>query len=134
MRRCLALPVLSAAVLALLAGAAFAQSPKTPDVLGTWIGNAVVGDDGTQIEITVIIGKTDLGYTGKISDTAGMVPETDLRQIVFKDNKLTFELDLAQTSGTTLIKIELLLDQETLKGVWFDPDGNSGAIELLKKK
>ena len=63
-----------------------------------------------------------------------MVPETELREIVFKDNKLTFEFDLAQGMGAMLIKIELTLENETLKGVWFDPEGNSGAIELALKK
>jgi hypothetical protein len=63
-----------------------------------------------------------------------MVPESQLREIVFKDNKLTFEFDLVQGTGTMLIKIELVLENETLKGVWFDPDGNSGAISLALKK
>jgi len=33
-----------------------------------------------------------------------------------------------------LIKIELTLDIETLKGAWFDPEGNSDLIELTLKK
>ena len=63
-----------------------------------------------------------------------MVPESALREIVFKDDKLAFEFDLAQGTETLLIKIELTLEADTLKGVWFDPDGNSGAIELTLKK
>ena len=133
MRRSFALPVAALAVLALIAGAAYSQAPKKPDVIGTWLGTAVVGD-GSQVEITVVIEKTEAGYSGKLSDSTGMVPETPLRQIALKDNKLTFEFDLLQGAETSLIKIELLLDKETLKGVWFDPDGNSGAIELAFKK
>jgi hypothetical protein len=122
------------AALGLLAGAALAQTPKKPDVVGTWTGSAVVSGDGTQLEITVVIDKTEGGYTGKLSDVSGLVPESQLRQIAFKDNKLTFEFDLSQATGTSLIKIELLLDNEALKGVWYDPDGNSGAIVLALKK
>jgi len=33
-----------------------------------------------------------------------------------------------------LIKIELTLDGETLKGAWLDPEGNSDIIELTLKK
>jgi len=121
-------------VLAVLAGTALAQAPKKPDVVGTWGGTAVVGDDGTEIEITVVVDKTDAGYAGKLSDVTGMVPETPLREIVFKDNKLAFEFDLAQPSGTILIKIELVLENATLKGFWSDPEGNSGAISLVLKK
>jgi hypothetical protein len=122
------------AALGLLAGSAFAQAQAKPGVVGTWTGHAVVGDDGSQIEITLVLERTDLGYAGKISDTSGFVPETSLREIAFRDNKLTFELDLAQPSGTVLIKIELLYDKDTLKGVWYNPDGNSGAIELALMK
>lgn len=134
MKRSFAFPIAVLAALTLLAFGALAQAPKKPDVVGTWRGTAVVSDDGTQLEITLVIGRSEAGYTGKISDTSGFVPETELHQIAFKDNKLTFELDLAQPTGTTLIKIELLLDQETLKGLWSNPDGESGAIELTLQK
>lgn len=120
--------------LVLLIGSALAQAPKKPDVVGTWRGNAVINDGESQVEIIVVIGQTEAGYNGKLSDTSGMIPETELRQIAFKDNKLTFEFDLAQGGGTTLIKIELLLDKDTLKGLWSDPDGNSGAVELTLQK
>ena len=127
-----------AAVLA-LAGTAAAQTPAPPQapakasVVGTWAGTAVVGG-GEQIEIVVVLAKAEGGYSGKLSDTAGMVPESDLRQIALKDNKLSFEFDLDEGGGPTLIKIELVVDGETMKGAWFDPDGNSGAIELALKK
>jgi len=133
MKKSLLVPIVVLAALCVLAGSAAAQAQKKPAVVGTWFGTAVVGD-GSQVEITVVIDKTETGYTGKLSDTSGMVPESQLREIVFKDNKLTFEFDLVQGTGTMLIKIELVLENETLKGVWFDPDGNSGAISLALKK
>lgn len=131
-----AFAILASMALILLAGSAFAQAPAATkaDVAGTWRGTAVINDGEAQLEIVVVIDRAEAGYTGKLSDTTGMVPETELRQIAFKDNKLTFEFDLAQSMGSTLIKIELLLDKETLKGLWFDPDGNSGAIELTLQK
>jgi hypothetical protein len=128
-------PLLTAVIaLAVLAGTALAQAPKKPGILGTWVGPAVVDNGGSEVEITVVIDKTDAGYAGKLSDATGMVPETQLREIVFKDNKLTFDFDLNQSAGAVLIKIELLLEGETLKGAWTDPDGNSGAISLTLKK
>lgn len=134
MKRSLTLIVVAVTLLALGAGPALAQAPKKADVIGTWVGTAVVGDDGSQVEITVVIDKAETGYSGKLSDSTGMVPETALRQIVFKDNKLSFEFDLQQGAGATLIKIELLLDAETLKGVWTSDQGESGAVELTLKK
>lgn len=122
------------AVLALLSVPALAQAPKKADVVGTWTGTAVVSGDGSTVDLIVVIDKAEGGYSGKLSDTGGMVPESPLRKIEFKDNKLSFEFDLAQGMDTSLIKIELVLEADALKGAWFDPDGNTGAISLTLKK
>ena len=129
MKKTLLILVATALALILLVGGVFAR--KKPDVIGTWVGFAIVGD-GSRVDITVVIEKGAAGYTGKISDATGMVPETPLKNVVFKDNKLTFEFDMAAES--MLIKIELTLDIETLKGAWLDPEGNSDLIELTLKK
>jgi hypothetical protein len=134
MRRSIHLPVIVLAALALLAGPALAQAPKKADVVGTWLGTAVVDDSGTVFDITVVIDKAEGGYAGKLFDATGMVPESPLRKIEFKDAKLAFEFDLVQGMDSTLIRIELVLEAETLKGAWYDPDGNSGAISLALKK
>jgi hypothetical protein len=131
MKKTLLILAFAALALILLVGGVFAQ--KKPDVIGTWIGYALEGE-GNRIDITVVIEKGAAGYTGKLSDATGMVPESPLKEIVFKDNKLTFEFDLAMGAESMLIKIELTLDIETLKGAWFDPEGNSDLIELTLKK
>jgi len=118
-------------VLTILAGTGLAQAPLKPDVVGTWVGTALSAD--TLLDVTLVIDKTNEGYSGKFSEATGMVVASPPREIVFKDGKLTFTFDLTQPM-TTLIKFELLLDNGTLKGVWSDPDGNSGAVELAPKK
>jgi hypothetical protein len=134
MRKSLRRPLIVLAALAVLAMSAPAQTPKKPDVVGTWTGTAVVDDNGAVFDIVVVIDKAEGGYSGKLSDLTGMVPESPLRQIVFKDGKLNFEFDLAQGMEAVLIKIELVLENETLKGAWFDPSGDSGAISLGLKR
>ena len=131
MKKTLLILVATALALILLVGGVFAQ--KRPDVVGTWIGYALEGE-GARVDVTVVIDKGEAGYTGKISDSTGMVPESPLKNIVFKDGKLAFEFDLAMGAESILIKIELTLDSETLKGAWFDPEGNSDLIELTLKK
>jgi hypothetical protein len=126
----LILALVTLALVALLGGV-FAQ--KKPDIVGTWVGYAIVGD-GSRVDITAVIEKNAAGYTGKLSDTAGMVPESPLKNMVFKEKKLTFEFDLAQGAESTLIKIELTLENEVLKGAWFDPEGNTDLVELTLKK
>ena len=135
MKRSLLIPLVVMTALSVLAGTALSQGqPKKSDIVGTWIGTAVGGDGVTPLEITAVIEKTTTGYSGKLGDTAGMVPESAMREIVFKDNTLKFDFDLTQGTETILIKIELTLAAEILKGVWSDPDGNSGSIELKLKK
>ena len=129
MKKTLLIVVIVTLTLLALAVGGFAQ--KKPDVVGTWVGYAIVGD-GSRVDITVVVEKGAAGYTGKISDATGMVPETPLKNIVFNDGKLSFEFDMVTES--TLIKIELTLENETLKGAWFDPDGNTDVIELALKK
>ena len=131
MKKILLIPVIVALTLLVLAGGGLAQ--KKPDVVGTWAGYAIVGD-GSRVDITVVVEKGAAGYTGKISDATGAVPETPLKNIVFKDGKLTFEFDLSQGMDSMLIKIELTLENDTLKGAWFDPEGNTDLIELTLKK
>ncbi|MGZ5438402.1 MAG: hypothetical protein ACXWFJ_00995 [Candidatus Aminicenantales bacterium] len=133
MKKPLKITLIALAALCVLAGTASPQAPKKADIVGTWVGTAVVGD-GSKIDITAVIEKAATGYSGKLSDASGQVPESQLKEIVFKDNKLSFDFDFAQGSETVLIKIELTLEAETLKGFWFDPDGNSGEIELALKK
>ncbi len=122
------------AVLAVLAGVALAQAPGKADGVGTWVGVATVGDTGQAFDITVVIGRVEAGYTAKIGDASGMIPETEMREVALKDNKLTGQFDLPETMGAMPIAIELTLDHETLKGVWFGSDGSSGGIELVLKK
>lgn len=131
MKKTLLVLVVAALAVFVLATGAFAQ--KKPDIVGPWVGYAIVGD-GSRVDINVVLEKGAAGYTGKLSDTAGMIPETPLKNIVFKDKKLTFELDLAQGMEAILIKLELTLENDILKGAWFDPEGNSNVVELTLKK
>jgi len=131
MKKTLLIPAVAMMALLVLSGGVFAQ--KKPDVIGTWVGYAIVGD-GSRVDFTVVIEKGQAGFTGKLFDMTGMIPESPLKNIVFKDNKLTFEFDMAEGMESSLIKIDLTLENETLKGAWFDPDGNSNMIELTLKK
>lgn len=132
MKKILIVLAVAVVALCLLAGGLLAQ--KKPGFLGAWTGYAIVGD-GSRVDFNVSFDKGEAGYTGKLSDTSGMIPESPLKNIAFKDNKVTFEFDLVDGGGgSQLIKIELALDKETLKGHWVDAEGNSDIVELTLKK
>ncbi len=121
---------LACALVALFVLGAGAQ--KKPDIVGTWLGYANSPD--MRFDLTVIFAKGETGYTGKMSDASGMLAEIPLREIVFKDGKVTFEFDLVMGVEAMLIKIELTLENEGLKGFWYDVNGNSDVVELTLQK
>lgn len=132
MKKALIILAVTVLALAVLVGGLLAQ--KKPGFLGAWTGYAIVGD-GSRVDINVSFDKGEEGFTGKLAEASGMIPESPLKNIVFKDGKLTFEFDLLDGGGgSQLIKIELALEQETLKGRWIDVEGNSDIIELTLKK
>jgi hypothetical protein len=116
--------------LAVLAGAAPTQ--KKADIVGTWTGFANSPD--MRFDLTVVFAKGETGYTGKMSDASGTLVDVPLRDIVLKDGKVTFEFDLTMGVESMLIRIELSLENETLKGFWFNVEGNSDVVELALKK
>lgn len=134
MKRPLSVPIVLLAGLCVLAGTAFPQGPKKADVVGTWTGLATVDNQGTGFDISMALAKVEAGYAGKFSDASGAIPETELRDVVFKDNKMTCLFDLPETMGSLLISMELTLENESLKGTWYGSDGSSGTIELALKK
>ena len=132
MKKILIILAVTVLALAVLAGGLLAQ--KKPGFLGAWAGYGIVGD-GSRVDINVSFDKDETGYKGTLAEASGMIPESPLKNIAFKDGKLTFEFDLPDDGGgSQLIKIELVLDQETLKGHWFDAEGSSDIIELTLKK
>lgn len=120
---------LTVAVLLILANV-FAQ--KT-DLSGTWTGFTILGD-GSRANLNLILEKATGGYTGKINDDAGAMPEMAIKNVSFKENVLAFEIDYQEGGETQLIKIELKYDADSLKGNWTDPNNESNIIELQRKK
>ena len=127
--------ILCGAALLLLAALSPAQQAGKPkvDLTGTWAGYTILGN-GSRADFSLILAKAETTYTGKITDETGQIPEMEIKNVVFKDPDLTFEVDLPNGPETQLIKISLKLEAEALKGSWLDDEGNSNVIELVRKK
>jgi hypothetical protein len=131
-KKSLIIPLAGLLVLSVLAGGLFSQSRKKPEIVGTWVGYA--NAQGMRFDLTAVIDRNEAGYTGKLSDASGAIAETPLRQIVFQDGKLTSEFDVVLGGISMLIKFELALENEVLKGLWLDTEGNSDVVELTLQK
>jgi len=125
--------IVSVLALALVLAPAFAQKAGKTDLAGIWSGYTLLGD-GSRADFNLTLEKAGESYTGKIKDEAGIMPEMQIKNVVFKDPVLNFEIDFPNGTETQLIKIELKLEGEALKGSWVDTYGGSNIIELGRKK
>ena len=112
-------------------GGALAQSKA--GIAGTWAGHTFIGD-GFRAEFILTVEKGAEGLTAKITSETGEVPDMTCRNVAFAENKLTFDIDFPDDMDVVLISVGLVLDGDTLKGSWANPDGSADIIELARKK
>jgi hypothetical protein len=119
-------------VLAAVVTSSFAQEVDQVDLSGTWTGYTTLGD-GSRADFNLVLEKAGESYTGKINDDAGMIPGMAIKNVIYKDRILAFEIDYSDGMGTIPIRIELKFEGEALKGSWMGPNGESNIIELGRK-
>jgi len=110
-----------------------AQTPNQKiSPVGNWAGFAE--NQGEQDELTVTIEKKGETYTGKVKDVMGMFPDVDIKNLVLKDTKVTFEFPGSMNGMAFTIKTELTLTEKTMNGQWtMVEDGSTGGVELTRK-
>jgi hypothetical protein len=102
------------------------------DLTGTWEGSTVVPDQGED-EITLVVKKEQGEYAATITDSLGMLMDTECEDIEFKDGTLTFNFSIGQEMETMTVWIKLEVEGDTMKGYWETGDGGQGNIELKKQ-
>jgi hypothetical protein len=110
-----------------------ASSAQGADLSGTWLGKTEVPETGTD-EVTMILTKTETGYTGTVTDALGVLnKDTEIKDVKLDGDELTFSFLLADE--TTEIVVYLTVSDEKLIGRWENSseDGQSAPIEFIKK-
>ena len=102
------------------------------DLTGTWEGSTVVPDQGED-EMTLVIKKEEGEYTATITDSLGMLMDTECEDIEFEDGTLTFNFSILQEMETLTVWITLEVEGDMMKGYWETGEGDQGDIELKKK-
>jgi len=117
--------VLLAAILLTSAGSA---SDRAFD--GIWAGSVELPERAVD-EIVLVVDESEFGVSGTISDGLEILrPETSFAGIRPDGNTLVFSFPTAD--GLTLVAA-LRAHGGRLIGVWTDPDGRSGKIELDRR-
>lgn len=116
--------------LAFVLGAVLWAAPAA-EIEGTWLGKAEVPDVGI-VELTMVLTKTETGFTGLCSDAMGMLnKDTPLAQIKLDGDKLTFQFPLADGN---LIVVNVKVEGDKMTGSWTHQEGDTGAMSFERKK
>ena len=103
------------------------------DISGTWVGETEVPDMGTD-GMTLVLEKNEGDYTGKISDSFGMLDETECENIEFKDSELSFNFSIDDGYNTMTVYITLTVEGNAMTGYWEIEDGITGSVKLEKEE
>ena len=102
------------------------------DLTGTWEGSTFVPDQGED-ELILVIKKEEGEYAATISDSLGMLMDTECEDIEFKEGSLTFNFTIVQDIESLTVWITLQVEGDTMKGYWETGDGGQGDIELKRQ-
>jgi len=102
------------------------------DISGTWFGETEVPEQGTD-EMTLVIEKTDGDYTATISDSFGLLMDTECEDLEYKNDTLSFNISIFDGSSDMTVHITLKVEEDTMTGHWETEDGNTGEITMEKQ-
>ncbi len=123
--------VLLAAVLLFSTGPVFSQSL---DLSGTWVGETVIPDVADKDQVTLVLAKEGESYSGSVTDSMGMANESPLEKVEFKDKTLTAEFVIFNGEENVRITMTLTVTGDRLVGQWEDEGGETGPLDLERKK
>ncbi|UCE41622.1 MAG: hypothetical protein JSV17_01125 [Candidatus Aminicenantes bacterium] len=121
--------VLFVFLLAICSAVSFSQEV---DLTGTWEGSTIVPDQGED-ELTLVIQKEEDEYVATMSDSLGMLMDTECEEIEFEDGTLTFSISISQGMETFTVWFTLEVEGDTMKGYWETAEGDQGDVELKKQ-
>ncbi len=124
----------SLTLLAFLIGLGAALSyGQDVDLTGTWRGSTEVPDQGTD-EMTLVIKKENGELSGTVTDSFGMMMDTECEEMEYKDGTLTFNFTIFMGSESMTVWINLTVEGDEMNGYWEVADGSQGDIHFEKEK
>ena len=121
----------------LTAAMIFSGSPvfsQSPDLSGTWVGETVIPDVADKDQVTLVLTKEGESYSGSVTDSMGMANESPLENVKFENNTLTAEFVIFNGEENVRISMSLEVSGGRLVGEWQSEDGETGPLDLERKK
>ena len=104
------------------------------DLSGTWIGSTNVPNREDRDSLTLVLKKDGASYTGNITDSMGMLNATVLEKVKLEKDTLSFEFLAVTESGEIRVRSTLKVSKDKLAGSWETEQGDTGALEMVRKK
>ena len=123
--------VLVAVVATLGAGMLLGQNT---DLSGTWVGETMVPNSTDKDGLSLVLKKDGASYSGTMTDSMGMVNGVSLESVKFENGTLSFKFNAGPADQAMRISTTLKLANDKLVGSWVDDQGDTGALELVRKK
>jgi hypothetical protein len=130
MRKITSIVAFTVFIFALSSGLVFGQAE---DISGTWVGETEIPDQGTD-ELTMVLEKAGDTYTGTLSDSFGMLVDTEAEDLEYKDNVLTFNFSIYDGYSSMAVYITLKVEGDTMTGQWETEEGDTGELNMVKKE
>lgn len=102
------------------------------DISGTWVGETEVPEQGTD-EMTLVIEKTDGEYTATISDSFGMLVDSECEELEYKNDTLSFNISIFDGYSDITVHITLNVEGDTMTGYWETDDSDTGEITMERQ-
>ena len=109
------------------------MSGQSVDLSGTWVGETEIPDTIEPDVMTLVIIEEDGVYSAKVSDSMGMLDNTECKDIQFTENTFTFSCEVNTGEEYSIAYINLKVEGDIMTGFWEIDDGSTGPIELKKK-
>jgi len=84
--------------------------------------------------VTLILKKEASSYSGTVSDSLGMAKQSVIQRVTFENGNLTFEFYVYTSTQEARMYATLKLNRKKLTGSWAFDSGDTGPLELRRKK
>jgi hypothetical protein len=122
-------------LIGILAGFAASAAPAAAaNLSGTWTGSAVINGGASNEGFTLVLEKKAASYSGRVTTASGLAVEAEIRDVVFKDGKLSFKFDLNGNSDPDVITFEMTVEADAMTGTWSSSSGQGDKAEAKKQK
>ncbi|MFC1724472.1 hypothetical protein ACFL4T_02515 [candidate division KSB1 bacterium] len=117
----------------LMSGYSF--SPEKIDITGTWEGESTLESQVNPNNLILKMVKEDNALKGNITDQYGVFNNTPLKEIKFKGDSLSFNLELAAGGGTIKLIFRMKVKGDKMEGKLEIPSmGDRGTWAAVRKK